>query len=63
MSLDWPVPFNGKVTSTVLADGKRLKGVVSSESGSNLKGILSSRPVVVVAAKDIDSDFNSGMRN
>ena len=47
---------------TVLAEGNLLKGVVSVESGSNLNGIVPSRPVVVVAACVTALNFSCGIK-
>ena len=46
----------------VLAEGSLLKGMVSEESGSNLNGIVPSRPVVVVAACVTAADFSCGIK-
>lgn len=48
--LDCPSPVKGKVTRTVSAEGRVVKEVVLSEEGSNVKGIVESRPSRVVAA-------------
>lgn len=61
-SFDCPSPFKGNVTSTVLVDGRCWYGVVSVESGSNLNGIVKSWPVVVAAAKEMDSSLRSGIK-
>jgi hypothetical protein len=61
-SFDCPSPFKGNVTSTVLVDGRCWYGVVSVESGSNLNGTVKSWPVVVAAAKEMDSSLRSGIR-
>ena len=56
-------PLSGKVISMVLAFGRCLKGVVSDEDESKLNLMVSSRPVVVVAAWVMVRDESSGRRN
>jgi hypothetical protein len=48
---------------TVRADGSCLYDSTSDDSGSNLKGIVLSLPVVVVSACTIDEESNWGIRN
>lgn len=48
--------------STVFAEGSWLYGSWSAWSGSNLKGMVSSLPVVVVAANVILEDLRRGIR-
>lgn len=48
---------------TVFALGSFEYGVMDEEVGSNLKGMVESWPVVVVAAKVMEEDLRRGMRN
>ena len=60
--LDCSVPVRGKVIRTVLAEGRSLYGVVEEDDGSKVKGIVLSRPLVVVAAWLICFRASSGRR-
>lgn len=51
------------MTRMVSADGRVVKGVVSEEEGSNVKGMVDSRPLRVVAANLRLEAFSWGMRN
>ena len=48
--MDWLGPLRGKVIRMVLAEGRTEYGSVSVEVGSNVNFIVSSWPVVLVAA-------------
>lgn len=51
------------MTRMVSAEGRVVKGVVSEEEGSNVKGMVDSRPLRVVAANLRLEAFSWGMRN
>src|SRR5689334_3197862 len=62
MSFACPVPFKGNVIKIVFEFGRTSNCSLFAESGLNLKGMVSSWPVVEVAEYDIPSSLRAGMR-